>query len=225
MPREDEHLLRVLSLHAEAQRRAQAARRFRQHLHPAQFFVHGQKVHAVARLRPDHARTAAPVHEACLIREHLVVHLTRLGEGRREDRERPADARIGRRAGARRRAGVSSPEDVAPEIVVPSICRRVVGCFMGEFLLILNFRHGRRPLLFLRQRFQNRRGFRGPIHGHLVERPEVAFVRAGLSDADERATAFGGKSIVVICGAGRRRRWCRTSVRRRRSVRTSYLRG
>src|SRR5262249_44661097 len=48
MAREGEHLLGVLSLHAEAESRAHPARCFRQYFHPAEFLLAAQEIHAVA---------------------------------------------------------------------------------------------------------------------------------------------------------------------------------
>ena len=90
-----EHFGRVLALHAQAQRgRAQPASRLGQHLHALQLFVGREQVDAVARLRPDHARTPTPVDVAGLAGQRVEVHGARGGEGRRQNQKRSLNPRV-----------------------------------------------------------------------------------------------------------------------------------
>ena len=90
-----EHFGRVPALHAQAQRgRAQLASRLGEHLHALQLFVGRKQVDAVARLRPDHARTPTPVDVAGLAGQRVEVHGARGGEGRRQNQKRSLNPRV-----------------------------------------------------------------------------------------------------------------------------------
>ena len=91
----DEHVVGVFALHTQAQRRrTQSLRCLGEYLHPFEFFVLGQQIDTIVRLRPDHARAPAPIGKPRLSGKHLEVHITGGGKGGREDRKRAPESRI-----------------------------------------------------------------------------------------------------------------------------------